>query len=305
MTDPGRTVGEALRAATARLAAAGKEAARLDAELLVSRATGFDRVRLITARDHRLDPAQETLLAELVERRAAGEPSAYLLGEREFWSLSFAVGPGVLIPRPETEGVVEAALDAIAGLRASGRPADAPVQVVDVGTGSGAIVVALAAECRERSWSNVRFAALDRSRAALGVARGNAGRLVAPGAIAFLHGDLLGALRAAAVDVVVSNPPYLSDDDLRAISTEVAREPVDALIGGGKDGTEILRGVVADAARVLRPGGFLVTEIGSGQGGTVAALARDLGFADVRVLPDLAGLDRVVSARWQTIGDHG
>ncbi len=304
MTEPGRTVGEALRAATARLDAAGKDSARLDAELLVSQVTGFDRVRLITAREHRLDPAQEAHLAQLVERRAAGEPAAYLLGEREFWSLPFAVGPSVLIPRPETEGVVDAALAAIAGLRAR-RPAGEPVRVVDVGTGSGAIAVALAAECRERGWSNVRFAALDRSRAALEVARGNAGRLVGRDVVAFLHGDLLSALRAASIDMVVSNPPYLSDDDLRAISTEVAREPVAALIGGGMDGTQILRGLVADAVRVLRPGGFLVSEIGSTQGGTVAALARDLGFADVRVVPDLAGLDRVVTARWQPIGDHG
>lgn len=304
MTDPGRTVGEALRAATARLEAAGKDAARLDAEVLLGAVTGFDRVRLITARDERLDPVQEARLAALLDRRVAGEPVAYLLGEREFWSLPFAVGPDVLIPRPETEGAVDASLAAIAGLR-TGRGTGGPIRVLDVGTGSGAIVVALASEARSRGWSDVRFAALDRSRAALRIATGNARRLVGPGAVAFVHGDLLSALRTESVDVVVSNPPYLSDDDLRAISTEVAREPVDALIGGGKDGSQILRGLVADAARVLRPGGFLVTEIGSSQGGTVAALARDLGFADVRVLPDLAGLDRVVSARWQASGEHG
>ena len=304
MTDPGRTVGEALRAATGRLEAAGKDTARLDAEILIGTVLGFDRVRLITARDQRLDPAQAARLAELLDRRVAGEPVAYLLGEREFWSLPFAVGPDVLIPRPETECAVDAALAAIAALR-DGRAADDPIRVLDVGTGSGAIVVALASEARTRGWSDVRFAALDRSGAALRIACGNAERLLGPRAVAFLHGDLLSAVGAASIDLVVSNLPYFFDDDLRAISTEVAREPVDALIGGGKDGTEILRGVVADAARVLRPGGFLVTEIGSGQGGTVAALARDQGFADVRVLPDLAGLDRVVSARWQAIGEHG
>lgn len=302
MTDPGRTVGEALRAATARLEAAGKDGARLDAELLLGAVLGSDRVRLITAREQRLDAAQEARLAELVERRAGGEPVAYLLGEREFWSLPFAVGPSVLVPRPETEGVVEAALGLISGLR-TGRAE--PLRVVDVGTGSGAIVVALACEARTRGWSDVRFVALDRSRAALAVARGNAERLVARSAVAFLHGDLLSAVRTGGIDVVVANPPYLSDDDLGAISTEVAREPVAALIGGGIDGTQILRGLVADAARVLRPGGFLVTEIGSTQGGTVAVLARGLGFAEVRVLPDLSGLDRIVIARWQAIGEHG
>ncbi len=174
--------------------------------------------------------------------------------------------------------------------------------MVDVGTGSGAIAVALASEARTRRWTDVRFVALDRSRGAVAVAVGNAAKLAGHDAVAFLHGDLTTALRAASVDLVVSNPPYLSDDDLRGISTEVAREPVDALLGGGKDGSQILRGLAAEAARVLRPGGFLVTEIGSTQGGAVAALVEDLGFADVRVLPDLAGLDRTVTARWQAIG---
>jgi release factor glutamine methyltransferase len=303
LTPPaGSTVGDRVRAATARLAAAGKDGARLDAEVLLAHVLGLDRVRLITERDRVLTALEEERLAQLLDRRVAGEPVAYLLGEREFWSLPFAVGPSVLVPRPETEGVVEAALDVLARLVAA-RPVGAPMRVVDVGTGSGAIVVALAWEARARGWSGVRFLALDRSRAALDVARGNASRLAGGAAVAFLHGDLLSALRAASVDVVVANPPYLSDDDLRAISTEVAREPVDALFGGGKDGSQILRGLLADAARVLRPGGSLVTEIGSTQGGTVAALARDLGFVDVRVLPDLAGLDRVVSARWQTIGE--
>lgn len=304
MTEAARTVGAALRAATARLEAAGRDGARLDAEVLLCAALGVDRVRLITDRDRPLDAAEEARLEALLARRASGEPVAYLTGEREFWSLPFAVGPDVLIPRPETEGAVDEALAALEALRA-GRGPDEPIRVIDVGTGSGAIVVALASEARSRGWSNVRFLALDRSRAALRIAQGNARRLVGPGVVAFVHGDLLSAVRGTSVDVVVSNPPYLSDDDLRAISTEVAREPVDALIGGGKDGAQILHGLVADAARVLRPGGFLVTEIGSTQGGTVAALARDLGFADVRVVPDLAGLDRVVTARWQAIGDHG
>lgn len=303
MTPQGRTVGEALRAATARLVEAGKDGARLDAEVLLAHVLGGDRVRLILERDRVLAASEEDRLADLLERRAGGEPVAYLVGTREFWSLPLAVGTDVLIPRPETEGVVEVALGALAGLLEVG-PGRAPVRVVDVGTGSGAIAVALAHEARARGWSGVRFVALDRSRAALAVARGNAQRLAGPDAVAFLHGDLLSALRAASVDLVVANPPYLSDDDLGAISTEVAREPVDALSGGGKDGAQILHELLADAVRVLRPGGSLVTEIGSSQGGTVAALARDLGFVDVRVLPDLAGLDRVVTARWQAIDEH-
>lgn len=294
------TVGTALRAAMARLDAAGIDLPRLDAEVLLAHALGGERSLLITARDRPLAPQQEELLAALIERRAGGDPVAYVIGEREFYSLAFAVDPRVLIPRPETEGVVDAALDAIQARRTRPdrrRPGER-VRVVDVGTGSGAIAVTLAAEARRRAWPEVSLAALDRSRAALQVARANVARHAVQGAVALLAGDLLGALRTASVDVVAANPPYLSDDDLASISTEVAREPVAALLGGGKDGAGTLRELVSDASRVLRPGGFLVTEIGATQGASVADFARGLGFVDVRVLPDLAGLDRVVVARW-------
>jgi len=299
--DP-RAVGAVLRAATARLEAAGRDGARLDAEVLLASVLGGERTVLITARDRLLAPAEEGRFAALLERRAAGEPVAYLLGEREFYSLPFAVDARVLIPRPETEGVVDAALEALAalleGARAAGRPPSAVV--LDVCTGSGAIGVTVAHESARRfPGAAVAVLASDLSRDALAVAGANAARLLPGRAMPLVRADLVAPVRAGAVDLLLANPPYLSDDDLGGISTEVASEPVDALRGGGKDGTRILRDLLADAARVLRPGGFVVSEIGSSQGGAVAALVRDLGFAEVRVLPDLAGLDRVLVARWR------
>lgn len=295
MIAPGATVGQALRAATARLDAAGKEKARLDAEVLLARTLGADRVALITRRDDPLADDVAARFATLIERRIAGEPVAYLLGEKEFFSLPFMVDRRVLIPRPETEELVEEALRLVGRLIEDG----AALRVVDVGTGSGAIVVALAHEARRRGIA-LAAAAIDLSPDALAVADANAARLLGASRPALMRGDLLGAIAATSVDLVVSNPPYLSDDDLASISTEVAAEPVAALRGGGKDGAQILRELLTDATRVLKPGGFLLSEIGSAQGDDVGAFARGLGFEEVRVLPDLSGLDRMLAARWRS-----
>jgi release factor glutamine methyltransferase len=295
-------VGAALRAATARLEGAGRDGARLDAEVLLAHVLGAERIVLITGRDRVLDAAEEARLEALIARRAAGEPVAYLVGEREFYSLPFAVDRRVLIPRPETEGVVDAALDAL-GQLLDVRAREArrePVRVLDVCTGSGAIAVTVGHEAARRfPDASLVVLASDLSCDALAVARDNAARLLPPGALPLLRADLAGAVRGGAIDLLLANPPYLSDDDLTAISTEVAAEPVDALRGGGKDGTRILRALLTDAVRVLAPGGFVVSEIGASQGAAVATLARGLGFATARVLPDLAGLDRVLVARWR------
>ncbi len=295
-------IGAALRAATARLEGAGRDGARLDAEVLLARVLGVERIVLVTERDRVLDAGEEARFDALIARRAAGEPVAYLVGEREFYSLPFAVDRRVLIPRPETEGVVDAALDAIAALLAMQLPGTAqrPLRVLDVCTGSGAIAVSVASEVGRRFPAAVlRFAASDLSRDALAVAGDNARRLLPGRKLPLLHADLALPVRSGVIDVLLANPPYLSDDDLTAISTEVAAEPVDALRGGGKDGTRILRALLTDAVRVLAPGGFVVSEIGASQGAAVATLARALGFAGVRVLPDLVGLDRVLVARWR------
>jgi release factor glutamine methyltransferase len=296
------TVGAAVRAAAARLAAAGHASARLDAEVLLAGLLRGDRAALIVRRDEPLETSVLARFDELIERRLRGEPVAYLRGEKEFFSLALTVDRRVLIPRPETEELVEVALGVLGQLAAAARASGQtrPVRLVDVGTGSGAIVVALSRECSRR-WPGLelRASALDRSRDALDVARANAANHLPPRTVSFLRGHLGTALRSRSVDLVVANLPYLSDDELGVVSTEVAHEPVAALLGGGKDGGEILRELLTDAIRVLRPGGFAVSEIGWRQGEMVEAFARDLGFEEVRVLPDLAGNDRVLVARWR------
>jgi release factor glutamine methyltransferase len=173
------------------------------------------------------------------------------------------------------------------------------LRVADVGTGSGAIAVALARElARELPGVPARIVALDRSLAALAVARVNVARH-AGGAVPLLCADLTGALREASVDLVCSNPPYLSRDEIEQASREVRAEPVAALLGGDKDGGGTLRALLTDATRVLRPGGFVVSEIGFRQGDMVAALARDLGYGEIAIRRDLSGHDRAVSARWR------
>jgi release factor glutamine methyltransferase len=291
------TVGEALAAAADRLAAAGIDTARLDAEVLLAAALGGSRATVLSRQPTPLASEEAWRFAELVVRRLRREPVAYLLGEKEFWSLPLAVDRRVLIPRPETEGVVEAALAEAA--RVARSRAGRPLVVADVGTGSGAIAVAMAHELGRRPpGSPVRVVALDRARAALDVAAANARRHASGAApVLLLCGDLTGALAPASVDVLVSNPPYLSQDDLEQISPEVRAEPVAALRGGGNDGAGVLRELVRDAVRVLRPDGALVSEIGCSQGAAAAGIARDLGFEEVRLLPDLAGRDRVLLAR--------
>ncbi|HEY8514386.1 MAG TPA: peptide chain release factor N(5)-glutamine methyltransferase [Candidatus Binatia bacterium] len=297
MTAKAGTIGAALADATARLEVSGVDGARLDAEVLLAHVLGGTRTTLFVRRDEALAAAQVARFLELVARRAAGEPVAYLTGEREFYSLSFAVDPRVLIPRPETELVVETALEALRVLRDEG--GRGRLRVVDVGTGSGAIAVTLAHElARTPPDARPLIVALDRSRACLAVARGNAARH-APGGVALVCGDLTSSFAAASLDLVVSNPPYLSQDEIDASPPEVRAEPVAALLGGDMDGAGTLRALLADAARVLRPGGFVVSEIGFKQGDTARALARDLGFEGIEVRRDLAGRDRVVRARWR------
>lgn len=294
------TVSDALSAAAERLAAVGVDSPRLDAEVLLAAALGGSRATVIARGPTPISSDEAWRFGRLVARRARREPVAYILGEKEFFSLPLLVDRRVLIPRPETEAVVEAALGEIE--RAA--PDGPPLVVVDVGTGSGAIAVALAHELARRPRRRaVRVVALDRSRAALEVAAANVRRHAPPGSVLLLCGDLTSALAAAAVDLVVTNPPYLSDDDLAQISPEVRSEPVAALRGGDKDGCGVLRELLRDAARVVRPGGAVVSEIGCTQGERAAGIVRGFGFREVGVLPDLAGRDRVLVARRERTED--
>ncbi len=282
------TVAETLAAATRRLAVAGSDTARLDARVLLRHVTGWTEVQLIT-RDRDPLGGHAPAYEALVRRREDGEPVAYLIGEKEFHSLRFEVGPAVLVPRPETEGVVEAALAFLADRR------DGPT-IVDVGTGSGAIAVAIRHALGDR---RATMLAIDCSAGALAMAVGNARRLLGGrrgDAIHFVRGDLTTAIRPGAVDLVVANPPYLTPDDLRLAPRELGFEPEGALAGGGADGLDVVRRLLADARRVLRAGGRVLCEIGSAQEISTREVARGLGFGDAEVLRDLEGRPRVLRA---------
>jgi release factor glutamine methyltransferase len=275
-----------LREAAARLRQAGIETAQLDAQLIAAHVLGVDCGRLLTGSGE-LAPQSAVRMENLLARRLAREPLAYIIGHKEFFSLDFEVDPAVLIPRPETELVVEAALHALAHRRRA--------RVLDLGTGSGAIAIAIAVNCRD-----ARIVATDVSAAALAVARRNAVRL--PGAlqIEFREGDLFDALDPTepvrAFDLIVSNPPYIPLSEIGSLAPEVGRyEPVTAL-AGGDDGMDFYRRIARRARTYLAPGGKLIVEVGAGQHQAVSELLTGAGFDEVSQLCDLAGHRRVVCA---------
>lgn len=271
---------ERLREANAALCALSPTP-RLDAEVLAMHVTGLTRTQLVTRGDQPLPPDQEARLADLLARRARGEPVAYLTGEREFWSMTLKVSTATLIPRPETECLVARALARIA-------PGSAAT-VVDVGTGSGAIALALA---RERP--RARIVGVDLSASALAVARENARRLGL--AVDFCRGDWLAPFAPGKADVIVSNPPYVRDDDPHLGAGDVRFEPQTALRGGA-DGLDAIRRLTTAARTALRAGGWLLLEHGHDQGAAVAALLRAHGYAEISGYTDDAGRDRVTEGR--------
>lgn len=283
------TLREALRAAQERLTRAGVDSPALSARLLAGRVLGLDAVRVLTEGCRVLSEAERAAFEALAARREQGEPVAYILGEREFYGLSFRVGPGALIPRPETELLVDTARESF--------PEDAALRFLDLGTGSGALAVALA-----HVFPAARGLALDRSPAALEIARDNAVRLGVAGRLEVVRADFTAPLPARDVDLIVANPPYVSWREYAELDREVAGfEPREALLSGDArgDGLEHVRGLAPRAAAALRPGGLLLVEIGWLQGAAGVEVLRDpaLGLKDVRVLRDLAGLDRVLAAR--------
>jgi release factor glutamine methyltransferase len=272
------TIGDVLRRATEHLGKTS-ETARLDAELLLAHSLGRQRIELYTDFERPLSEAELDGFRELVARRARHEPVAYILGEWGFRRLMLAVDQRALIPRPETEIVAERALGHLHGL-------ESPV-VLDVGTGTGAIALALADEC-----PGARVTAIDVSSDALALAGENSTRTGIE--IELLEHDLRsGSLPGGPYDLVVSNPPYVEARELASLMPDVRDyEPHVALVG---DGFPEL--VARGALDVLRPGGWLVLEVGDGQASTTAALLDELGFADVATAPDLTGRDRVVEGR--------
>jgi release factor glutamine methyltransferase len=276
-----------------RLAAAGIEQAPVEARWIVEEASGMDPTELVLGQERPATVRGVAHLDHLVGRRVAGEPIQYVLGHWAFRHLDLLVDGRVLIPRPETEQVVEVALralDAVAGQRPAGHR---PV-VVDLGTGSGAIALAVASErVTTQVWAS------DRSADAVAVARANLAGLGRAGArVRIVEGDWFDALPAeveGTIDLLVSNPPYIAaDEELPPAVT--TWEPASALVPG-PTGLEAYEVLVAGAARWLAPGGALVLEIGHTQGASVAGLAVAAGLVDAAVHPDLAGLDRTVVAR--------
>jgi release factor glutamine methyltransferase len=261
----------------------GIDSPRLEAELLLAHALGTTRMGLYLDFDKPLDREEVARYRTLVRRRVRGEPSAYLVGAREFWSLRFEVGPGVLIPRPETERLVE---EALGEMGEAGR-------FLDLGTGSGAIAVALLTE--RPGWT---AAAVEISPEAAAIARRNAEKHGVAGRLDLREGSLFGPVGGERFDLIVSNPPYIPSGEIVALATEVARhEPREAL-DGGLDGLDLVREILAEAPDRLEEGGRLFVEFGADQGERVRRIAEDSGrYADVEILKDYAGRDRLLRAR--------
>lgn len=282
------TVGRLLTWTTDWLAARGSESPRLDAEVLLAFVRGCPRIALYTAFDVPVGEEERGRFRGLVKRRGDGEPVAYLVGSREFFSLSFAVTPAVLVPRPETEGLVVRLLDLFKQPPFAG----GPLRIVDVGTGSGAIAVTLA-----KHLPHADVVATDVSAAALAVARGNAERHGLAGRIEFVECDLLEHPRAAGPwQAIVSNPPYVREDEFDALPRDVRlHEPRTALVSG-PTGVEVIGRLAAAAEKALVPGGWLVVEVGPAAAAE-EALAGYPGLRAGPTLKDLAGLPRIVQAQ--------
>jgi release factor glutamine methyltransferase len=277
---------EVLQRTEAFLKERGSESARMDARLLLCHVLKMEQMQLFLNFDKPLTRDELVALREPVRRRGALEPMAYILGEREFYSLPFAVGPGVLIPRPDTETLVEAALP-FCEPAAGGEP----VFVADVGTGSGCVGLTLAKE-----QPAVRLFATDTSREALDYARRNAEALGVKDRVALLLGDLLEPIpEGRPIDVIVSNPPYIRSAEIETLAPDVKDYEPRGALDGGPDGLEVYRRLVpAAAARARRA---VLVEIGHDQGPDVAALFEAAGLVDVTIKQDLGRRDRVVLGR--------
>ncbi len=282
------TIARVLRWATEDLSRRGVgESARLDADLLLGFALGLDRVRLILDAQRPLTPEELARYRELLMRRRRSEPVAYILGEREFYGLRFSVNRHVLIPRPDSETLVEVALERTRDKHLYGR-------AVDVGTGSGCIAIAFAKE--RPTWE---LLGVDISDEALRVARHNALRLGTIWNIGFRQSDLLEALGGMpAFDLIMSNLPYIPDAEVPTLSPDIKNhEPMSALLGG-TDGLSLIRRLVKAAPTLLTPGGVLALEVGAGQADRVSKGLGAYGFSDVQQARDYGAIARVVSGRW-------
>jgi release factor glutamine methyltransferase len=293
---------DSLRDAIAHLESEHIPSAALAAELLLIHTLGRDRTWLYAHPEQDLDAAMREKYFSLIARRASGVPTQHLTGHQEFWGLDFEVTPDVLIPRPETEHVIEVTLQLL-GVTSDGAtaPRDAELRIADVGTGSGCIAVSLAHEL-----PNARVAATDISAAALEVARRNAAKSAVGARIDFIECNLLDALlhqspttshQSLSFHVIVSNPPYIARSDAATLAREVREHEPESALFGGETGTEIYAPLIVQAAMLLEPGGILVLELGYNSAEHVSRLLNAPEWSDVAITNDLAGIKRVASAR--------
>ena len=265
-------------AALATALALARDEARIEVQMLLQRAMNVGRAYLLAHPEQVLDATRQAEYEAMLQRRLQGEPIAYVLGEREFYGLNFKVTPDTLIPRPETELLVEVALQRI--------PSHGQFRVLDLGTGTGAIALSIA-----HARPDVELVALDASSAALEVARENAQRL-GIGNVRFVQSDWFAALARQCFDLIVSNPPYIAANDIHLSQGDVRFEPPSAL-ASGEDGLDDIRCIILQARDFLEPGGWLLLEHGYDQAAQVRNLLERAGYTDILFQADLAGIERV------------
>ena len=282
----GVSVSEALHHVAQFFRTNGIEEAEADARALIGHALHLDRARLIAQSDRVLESREVTVISVLATRRLRREPVSRILGQKEFWSLPISVTPDVLVPRPETETVVEAALDFIirSGLRLE------KLRILDIGTGSGALLVALLNEL-----PNAAGTGTDVSSAALDVARANAARCRVASRCNFVVCNIANGVEGP-FDLIVSNPPYIAHDEIVTLAPEVRDYDPQVALDGGRDGLDAYRAIAGDAKRILAPGGRLFVELGVGQDQRVRALFTEAGLSPGTPRKDLAGISRVLGA---------
>ena len=277
----GVTIQNALADATGALAVSDLKEARLEAGSLLSHVMNRDRTFVLARPEHVLDPDLLVMFQSLVVRRAAGEPLQYITGHQEFFKLDFEVTPDVLIPRPESEAIVEVALELL--------PKDRPARFADVGTGSGCLAISILHEL-----TNARCVAIDVSPAALNIARGNAQRHGVIDRLQLIDSNLFSAVAADdQFDLIVSNPPYVPDDDIDSLQPEVRYEPRSAL-AGGSDGLEVIRRLLREALARIQTGGHLVFEFGFGQEEPLLNLLDRKQWNLIEARKDLQGIPRTM-----------
>lgn len=279
------TITSAQRTLKELLAQAGIDEAEVDARLLIEHALGIDRTTVMTQGERALSAEEIKRIDALAARRLKREPVSRIIGAKEFWSLALTVSPDVLVPRPETETVVELALDSVGNARRN-----EPLRILDIGIGSGALLLALLSELPHASGTGT-----DVSEGALRVARANAERHGLAARCRFVNGDIAAGVQGP-FDLIVSNPPYIARNDISGLEPEVRDHDPTVALDGGPDGLACYRAIAAQAPRQLAPGGRLVVELGLGQETAVRGLFSGAGLTVGEARPDLAGIPRALGA---------